>query len=217
MVSKKLPDQDALLRCGQRSCPWDLQHLVSRYDTLSGHVINRLLSRDDCKGQIDKFSGAAFKKFNTEAECRQFIAEKSGGSAATSSTSTTSAPISVPNPVAQKASLTKPSGSQLPTALTKTQRATKYTTPLKQPVKDPPAVDESSRAFLANLGNCLKRRSTNHHDTRKAKLGRFDFDVDDKGFVHVYTDGSCVDNGKRTARAGLGVYFGNDHPLWVSS
>lgn len=42
------------------------------------------------------------------------------------------------------------------------------------------------------------------------------FQQDGKGFVHVYTDGSCINNGKHTAAAGLGVYFGKDHPLNVS-
>ena len=43
-----------------------------------------------------------------------------------------------------------------------------------------------------------------------------EFNEDAKGFVHVYTDGSCVSNGKLTAAAGLGVYFGQNHPLNAS-
>ncbi len=34
----------------------------------------------------------------------------------------------------------------------------------------------------------------------------------DDGFVDVYTDGCCVRNGQWGARAGIGVYFGDDHP-----
>jgi ribonuclease HI len=33
----------------------------------------------------------------------------------------------------------------------------------------------------------------------------------------AYTDGSCVANGKRNARAGVGVYFGDDHELNYSA
>lgn len=44
----------------------------------------------------------------------------------------------------------------------------------------------------------------------------FNFEEDIKGFVHVYTDGSCREVGKPTAAAGLGVYFGKDHKLNVS-
>jgi len=42
------------------------------------------------------------------------------------------------------------------------------------------------------------------------------FQEDSKGFVHVYTDGSCIGNGKSIASAGLGVYFGEDNKLNVS-
>nr|XP_025723481.1 ribonuclease H1 isoform X3 [Callorhinus ursinus] len=34
-------------------------------------------------------------------------------------------------------------------------------------------------------------------------------------FVVVYTDGCCVSNGRRRARAGIGVYWGPGHPLNV--
>jgi len=32
------------------------------------------------------------------------------------------------------------------------------------------------------------------------------------GFVAVYTDGCCRSNGRGNSRAGLGVYWGPDHP-----
>jgi len=32
-------------------------------------------------------------------------------------------------------------------------------------------------------------------------------------FVVVYTDGCCSSNGRRRARAGIGVYWGPGHPL----
>lgn len=37
------------------------------------------------------------------------------------------------------------------------------------------------------------------------------FHIDDEGYVHVYTDGSCEGNGKSNARAGIGVWFGRGH------
>ena len=42
------------------------------------------------------------------------------------------------------------------------------------------------------------------------------FQEDSNGFVHVYTDGSSIGNGKLTASAGLGVYFGEEHKLNAS-
>lgn len=39
------------------------------------------------------------------------------------------------------------------------------------------------------------------------------FEVDQNGYVHVYTDGACENNGRVGARAGIGVWFADNHPL----
>lgn len=39
------------------------------------------------------------------------------------------------------------------------------------------------------------------------------FSVDSDEYLIVYTDGACWMNGKQGAKAGVGVYFGPDHPL----
>lgn len=39
------------------------------------------------------------------------------------------------------------------------------------------------------------------------------FKVDENGFVVVYTDGACLDNGKTGARAGCGVWWADGHGL----
>jgi hypothetical protein len=39
------------------------------------------------------------------------------------------------------------------------------------------------------------------------------FEVDTDGYVHVYTDGACENNGRVGARAGIGVWFADNHPL----
>ncbi|EFX83307.1 hypothetical protein DAPPUDRAFT_223388 [Daphnia pulex] len=43
-----------------------------------------------------------------------------------------------------------------------------------------------------------------------------DFTVDRNGYVIVYIDGACPGNGIQGARGGIGVWFGNNHPLNVS-
>ena len=37
--------------------------------------------------------------------------------------------------------------------------------------------------------------------------------VNTEGFTEVYTDGACPNNGKGGARAGVGVWWGPEHPL----
>ena len=39
------------------------------------------------------------------------------------------------------------------------------------------------------------------------------FGCDIEGYVHVYTDGACKNNGRREAKAGIGVWFGPNHSM----
>ena len=39
------------------------------------------------------------------------------------------------------------------------------------------------------------------------------FHVSDEGYVQVYTDGACENNGKKGAKAGVGVWFAEGHAL----
>lgn len=39
------------------------------------------------------------------------------------------------------------------------------------------------------------------------------FNKDKNGYVEVYTDGACSNNGRKNPQAGIGVWFGTNHPL----
>lgn len=45
-----------------------------------------------------------------------------------------------------------------------------------------------------------------------SKRTRQDFQIEN-GYVTVYVDGACENNGRQNAKAGIGVWFGEDHPL----
>lgn len=45
------------------------------------------------------------------------------------------------------------------------------------------------------------------------KVDKSKFSVDSDDYLIVYTDGACWMNGKNGAKAGVGVFFGPDHPL----
>ncbi|XP_020806701.1 ribonuclease H1 [Drosophila serrata] len=49
--------------------------------------------------------------------------------------------------------------------------------------------------------------------TGMKQVGAFQFEIDEEGYVIVYTDGSCIGNGRPNACAGFGVYFGENHQL----
>lgn len=62
----------------------------------------------------------------------------------------------------------------------------------------------------------INEEQTTSYTSNIKQMKQYDkyyFMEDDSGFVHVYTDGSCENNGKPNAIAGYGVYFGEGHSL----
>lgn len=55
-----------------------------------------------------------------------------------------------------------------------------------------------------------QKRSRNSTDEIDNKENDF---VIKNGYVIVYTDGACENNGKSKAKAGIGVWFGENNPL----
>lgn len=58
----------------------------------------------------------------------------------------------------------------------------------------------------------VKRELDSDESKECVKRGRMDFQKED-GYVVVYTDGACTNNGYKGAKAGVGIWFGPDHPL----
>ncbi|KAI4469424.1 ribonuclease h1 [Holotrichia oblita] len=70
-----------------------------------------------------------------------------------------------------------------------------------------------SRAFSTTTSDFTE---TDYYSLNEAKRQKRDFDYEND-FVVVYTDGACENNGFKGAKAGLGVWFGDDHPFNVSA
>ncbi|KRT81176.1 hypothetical protein AMK59_5978 [Oryctes borbonicus] len=47
---------------------------------------------------------------------------------------------------------------------------------------------------------------------KRIKSGELEFEYENNHVI-VYTDGACENNGFKGAKAGIGVWFGDDHPL----
>jgi len=87
------------------------------------------------------------------------------------------------------------------------------------------------RTFATSNGasSAKKRSSDNIDDVVEAKIKKEDvpisgkvysgnrFLVTEEGFTEVYTDGACPNNGKPGAKAGVGVWWGEHHPLNYSA
>lgn len=157
------------------------------YAVAKGRVPGIYQTWSACQREVHGFSKPVFKKFNTEAEAKQFIISK----------------------------------------LTNIDQSdhTEYNN------EQQPESSFSEEMIEKLENNILKNADTEEHKSRKRNaisafaipsenkklktlvLDQMNFLVDDDGFVHVYTDGSCENNGKKSAVAGLGVYWGNDHKL----
>lgn len=82
-------------------------------------------------------------------------------------------------------------------------------------------IGTSSRSFctLSNTGSVTKRKSEEEgpKTTKLIKTETPDgcppFRLDEDGYVIVYTDGACESNGRKGAKAGIGVWFADSHPL----
>ncbi|KAG5312171.1 RNH1 Ribonuclease, partial [Acromyrmex insinuator] len=161
---------------------------------------------DECSAQVLKFPGSVYKKFATESEAQNFIKERSSSTEGTNSKSLISSKI-----VKSAKSQTLP--KQLFTLGGK-QSAIVQTKPLSSISKRTLSTSDDSNEhpnkkrkiidISNNLAQCL-----NQDD-------KADFIVDEDGYVNVFTDGACSSNGYKNARAGIGVWFRDNHPLNIS-
>ncbi|XP_018564076.1 ribonuclease H1 [Anoplophora glabripennis] len=74
--------------------------------------------------------------------------------------------------------------------------------------------DEPGTSSVDSLSS-YKRPAIDESGPSNKKKSKFEFNKEND-YVVVYTDGACENNGKANAKAGIGVYFGDEHPLNVS-
>jgi hypothetical protein len=63
--------------------------------------------------------------------------------------------------------------------------------------------------FMETDSNSAGPSHSNNNETEN----KMKFTMDSEGYYVVYTDGACINNGKYGAKAGVGVWFGENHPL----
>lgn len=72
---------------------------------------------------------------------------------------------------------------------------------------------EKSREEVIDLDLDEPSTSIRRTDFTDNRSNNTKFVTDNDGFLIVFTDGACESNGRVGAKAGVGVYFGRDHPL----
>ncbi|XP_062406220.1 ribonuclease H1 isoform X2 [Sardina pilchardus] len=158
---------------------------------------------DECKSQVDKFPCASYKKFATEEHAWEFVR----------SLATTCS--SVKEVKAESSSC----DIELP------KRAPSYEATmaavmggLKRKLGNVNE-EEEKKGEGDEVDGCAAKRVKAAEDkpqnTSPAPAEKTDFTYMGDAVV-VYTDGCCEGNGKVGARAGIGVYWGPNHPLNVA-
>ncbi|CAL1585662.1 unnamed protein product [Knipowitschia caucasica] len=146
---------------------------------------------DDCKSQVEKFPAAVFKKFPTEKDAWAFVRGEN--------------PVVCP-PKPQ----TVPDLEPPPILPRRGPEPLQYI-PLGPKRCHSPEEEHETRS---------KRTKMEQNETKLTAAASSSSSSD--GFTYmgdsvvVYTDGCCTANGKASARAGIGVYWGPHHPLNVA-
>ncbi|XP_011142457.1 ribonuclease H1 isoform X2 [Harpegnathos saltator] len=171
---------------------------------------------DECKSQVNKFLGARYKKFSTENEAQNFIKEHSFLATQINSTEAESAKSielqSLPNQpflFGRKTAVVK-KNVLLPLSSSKRILST---TKLTNDNDESSVCSSKRRKIESSLFNLLSKQDD---ITDREGINKVDFITDKDGYVNVFTDGACSSNGYKNARAGIGVWFQDHHPLNVS-
>ncbi|XP_016990501.1 ribonuclease H1 isoform X2 [Drosophila rhopaloa] len=188
------------------------------YAVASGRTTGVYASWAECEEQVKGFKNAKYKKFNTRQEAEQFV-----------NGSKSYAPQDMAVPLGQK--LPAPASWK-----DKVERIEKSKYTEAWPEEDDELVDDELNAAMNEVEGHPKPSNSGssagiHNRKRKGKgtdesrnkiprhvsqvseatglkqVGAFQFEIDAEGFVIVYTDGSCIGNGRPGACAGYGVYF----------
>lgn len=170
--------------------------------------------RPECEVQVKGFAGAIYKKFKTQSEANQFIEQKRTNATLSTVTQASTGLVGfvIINFVLNLNSLIHN---------THKNRLFLKTIQNKRPntLKKPPATESgSSGSGQAAKKSKINEEKTNDFTSNITQMkvyGGHHFLEDTEGFVHVYTDGSCENNGRPNAIAGYGVYFTEGHSLYV--
>lgn len=166
--------------------------------------------RPQCEAQVKGFAGAIFKKFKTTDEAKDFIKQKRPNAALSNPLASTVVSVvfllfvltvSLSFPLASTSFFVNGiivRGMQF--QATKRSANGSSRTGFERAAKKAKIDEKITTDFTSSI-------------TQTQKYADHYFDTDSDGFVHVYTDGSCENNGRANAIAGYGVYFGEGHKL----
>ncbi|XP_023583995.1 ribonuclease H1 isoform X1 [Trichechus manatus latirostris] len=206
------------------------------YAVRRGRKTGVFLTWNECRTQVDRFPAARFKKFATEDEAWAFVRNSVSPdvSEVLDKAEFRERQIAVgvhPRRTSPQCVSTLP--SIFPAAFTGGSRVTvlflprwgkqfgtesKFERQKNQRVQEPQLKankrprESPNDEEDENTEPCVKHLKQNTESVPSVSKDTFSYMGE---FVVVYTDGCCSSNGRKRARAGIGVYWGPGHPLNV--
>ncbi|XP_077366463.1 ribonuclease H1 isoform X2 [Festucalex cinctus] len=162
---------------------------------------------DECKAQVDKFPSATYKKFADKGDAWAFVR---GGES--------SAMPQMPKDEEPNVYLLPKRGPE-PLEYIPLGKKRRYEEEEEEEVWEDDWEDleedwdDLEEVVRQQHPVVPSKRIKHNHSSSSANKDGFTYMGD---AVVVYTDGCCSNNGKRGARAGIGVYWGPQHPLNVA-
>lgn len=201
---------------------------MPKYAVAVGRKVGIYDTYDECKLQVINYPKAKFKKFDRVEDAEDFIRKFSNFP---SSKAGTTANLVGPMVQVTTETLNPPELIKVEKISPKsdlfslTNRVSSVEGRLEKFISDTTNLLENIVSRLNDLEskvNCfidsypvkeppLKKRRTDCGPTVDCLA------TNDSGFVEVYTDGACSNNGRSGAKAGIGVWFNDDHPLNISA
>ncbi|XP_041974327.1 ribonuclease H1 [Aricia agestis] len=201
------------------------------YAVAKGRVAGIYMTWPDCEAQVKGFPGARYKKFNSVVEAEDFITTNSG-TVAQNNTKPSSAAVKNSNPSLKRSYSTAANNKNNDNTQKKTVKKSRksdtknnewsdsedsedLTTIITKQMDD---IEKRLTGFQKGVDKIYKQSAKNKKTILLQDYSSSNsFQTDHNGYVQVYTDGACSSNGRNGARAGLGVYWGEGHPLNLSA
>lgn len=210
------------------------------YAVAKGRTSGIFMTWPDCEAQVKGFPGARYKKFDSIVGAQDFISAEGGSSTSANfkkSTNQSKPPAKSSNNLKRTFSSSSNNQSVSEKPKRKSEASAGYAkekndsngdlsddsddlnTILSKQMDD---IEERLKTYVKGVDKIMKtgtKKTVLIEPPQKKKRktsGGTEFDADNDGYVQVYTDGACSANGKSGARAGLGVYWGDGHPLNIS-
>ncbi|XP_004922968.1 ribonuclease H1 [Bombyx mori] len=206
------------------------------YAVAKGRTSGIFMTWADCEAQVKGFSGAKYKKFDTINQAQDYVVTQGGNKGPPSKPGTS---FKVGNKKTASNNLKRPYST---TTNDKNENENKLKSQTKAEddcdedfeisddlntilTKQMDDIEARLKGFQKGVDKIIKKNSAKPErktimidppEPKKQRQDNNDFETDPDGFVQVYTDGACSANGRSSAKAGLGVYWGDGHSLNVS-